>query len=429
MIHAASIATRVSMGTALSTPADPPPLSSLFAHGNAAAGNISSDHRTKAHHNLVLAWASGGAPVHVADLESFSPAESIIVLRLFEEDPSTPLPISQAANSLWDSAQSSLNLEHLNVPLNVTDREIGINDGSLILQYRVLVWSGRAATSTDVSIAERDGFRLSSMLAAAAPSTIRTIESIWCDIPKVFPFANSDYYSSATDMNDNLLIRALCGPDDADPMFATLLPRSSSIPSPSVPKKTFALNMGRVGRDLSPAHTARSSDSPMTMRRSSELSEEQLKLAQLEYFGPLSSEITPNLFLSGDIVASSLSHLQSRGITHIVNAAADACRSFFPDRFTYLALRLLDSKHEDIMCRIYDVIEFIDAALRSSPDNNVLIHCHRGVSRSATLAIAYVMVKHKLSFQAAFDHVKSRRDIVSPNIGISCLDTIPLALT
>ena len=45
----------------------------------------------------------------------------------------------------------------------------------------------------------------------------------------------------------------------------------------------------------------------------------------------------------------------------------------------------------------------------------VLIHCQAGVSRSSTLAIAFVMARSNLAMLDAFRFVKSRRPIVAPN--------------
>lgn len=45
----------------------------------------------------------------------------------------------------------------------------------------------------------------------------------------------------------------------------------------------------------------------------------------------------------------------------------------------------------------------------------VLIHCQAGVSRSATITVAYLMMHTQLSMNDAFRYVKARRLIVSPN--------------
>lgn len=45
----------------------------------------------------------------------------------------------------------------------------------------------------------------------------------------------------------------------------------------------------------------------------------------------------------------------------------------------------------------------------------VLVHCVAGVSRSATLTIAYIMQRSELSMMEAFKLVKRKRHIVAPN--------------
>ncbi|CAI4065283.1 hypothetical protein N7582_002938 [Saccharomyces uvarum] len=48
----------------------------------------------------------------------------------------------------------------------------------------------------------------------------------------------------------------------------------------------------------------------------------------------------------------------------------------------------------------------------------ILIHCQCGLSRSATLVIAYIMKFHHLSLRRAYDLLKSRADKISPPMGL-----------
>lgn len=48
--------------------------------------------------------------------------------------------------------------------------------------------------------------------------------------------------------------------------------------------------------------------------------------------------------------------------------------------------------------------------------DKVLVHCVMGRSRSATLVLAYLMMKHSLSVVDAIEHVRQRRCIL-PNHG------------
>lgn len=52
-----------------------------------------------------------------------------------------------------------------------------------------------------------------------------------------------------------------------------------------------------------------------------------------------------------------------------------------------------------------------------TPNGNILIHCARGKSRSASIMIGYLMYKHKISFEEAYYRVKQKRKIISINHG------------
>lgn len=47
----------------------------------------------------------------------------------------------------------------------------------------------------------------------------------------------------------------------------------------------------------------------------------------------------------------------------------------------------------------------------------VLVHCNAGVSRSASVCIAYLMFTQRMTFTDAFNLVKSKRECIQPNSG------------
>ena len=53
-------------------------------------------------------------------------------------------------------------------------------------------------------------------------------------------------------------------------------------------------------------------------------------------------------------------------------------------------------------------------------EGKVLVHCQAGVSRSATICIAYLMYHLRMSMEQAYDYLKSRRSVISPNVNFMC---------
>jgi len=141
--------------------------------------------------------------------------------------------------------------------------------------------------------------------------------------------------------------------------------------------------------------------------------------ARLHKYRTICSEIVPgSLYLSGYGVACDRATLRSHDVTHIVNTAADVCDNLFVGDFEYLTFYLKDSKEEPISAVFHVVLEWIDAAI--AKNGVVLVHCREGVSRSATITMAYLMWKYKHTLQAAHDKVVRSRSIVCPNAGFLC---------
>ncbi|XP_051924788.1 dual specificity protein phosphatase 2 [Hippocampus zosterae] len=127
--------------------------------------------------------------------------------------------------------------------------------------------------------------------------------------------------------------------------------------------------------------------------------------------GPV--ELLPFLFLGSAIHASHRETLASAGITAVLNVSS-SCPNFFEGEFQYLRLTVEDNLAADIRACFSTAIAFIDAVKQSG--GRVLVHCQAGISRSATICLAYLMHTRRVRLDEAFDFVKQRRQVISPNL-------------
>ncbi|XP_034490123.1 dual specificity protein phosphatase MPK-4 [Drosophila innubila] len=134
--------------------------------------------------------------------------------------------------------------------------------------------------------------------------------------------------------------------------------------------------------------------------------------------GPVSiDEVETGLFLGNLTAATHMETIKSFKITHILTLDSVPLPQHIVDT-TFLTtkyVQIADMPREDILQHLEACVEFIGNAL--DQQHNVLVHCYFGVSRSSSAVIAYVMKRHNLDYQAAFDMVKAKRRFVQPNGG------------
>jgi protein-tyrosine phosphatase len=61
----------------------------------------------------------------------------------------------------------------------------------------------------------------------------------------------------------------------------------------------------------------------------------------------------------------------------------------------YLHIFVLDESEVGVKAFFHEAFDFIDDALNNNKGNKVLVHCAMGKSRSATIAIMFIMKKFK----------------------------------
>ncbi|XP_003408956.1 dual specificity protein phosphatase 13A [Loxodonta africana] len=131
-------------------------------------------------------------------------------------------------------------------------------------------------------------------------------------------------------------------------------------------------------------------------------------------------EVWPNLFIGDAATANNRFELWKLGITHVLNAAHGGlyCQGgpdFYGSNVSYLGVPAHDLPDFNISAYFSSAADFIHCAL-STPGAKVLVHCVVGVSRSATLVLAYLMLRQKLSLRQAVITVRQHR-WVFPNRG------------
>lgn len=128
------------------------------------------------------------------------------------------------------------------------------------------------------------------------------------------------------------------------------------------------------------------------------------------------NQVTPNLFIGDHNAASNIEILKNYGITNIVNCAIEIPNYFaaYPDSFGYINLNLEDAD-DNISIPLKHAYSYITKVLKLNPNSKILVHCHMGKSRSASVVIYYLMKSQGLSYNRALAKLKESRPIVQPN--------------
>ncbi|VFV24942.1 inactive dual specificity phosphatase [Lynx pardinus] len=131
-------------------------------------------------------------------------------------------------------------------------------------------------------------------------------------------------------------------------------------------------------------------------------------------------EVWPSIFIAEKSVAVNKARLKRLGITHILNAAHGTGVYTGPEFYTgleiqYLGVEVDDFPEVDISQHFRKAAEFIDEALLTYR-GKVLVSSEMGISRSAVLVVAYLMIFHDMAILEALMTVRQKRAIY-PNDG------------
>merc|ERR1712088_716588 len=126
------------------------------------------------------------------------------------------------------------------------------------------------------------------------------------------------------------------------------------------------------------------------------------------------TKVADFLFLGNINDAANSETLTALGIDHVLNVTAVTPSYKMSNKITYKQLLAADNGSQNIKQYFDEAFLFIDAAKKSG--GSVLIHCQAGVSRSPTIAIAYLIKYFSMKMLDAYQYIKFRRSIISPNL-------------
>ena len=127
-------------------------------------------------------------------------------------------------------------------------------------------------------------------------------------------------------------------------------------------------------------------------------------------------QITDHIFLGGYTAAEQKPLLQEvLKVSAILTVAQDMDMNF-PEDFEYKVVEILDSEELELKQHFLECIGFIDRVVNKE-GKRVLVHCAAGVSRSASVVIAYMMHHHRIPLMEAFKMVRDKRPCINPNSG------------
>ncbi|KAH3727032.1 hypothetical protein DPMN_052957 [Dreissena polymorpha] len=128
------------------------------------------------------------------------------------------------------------------------------------------------------------------------------------------------------------------------------------------------------------------------------------------------AKITDSVFLCG-VGCINAELLHTRGITHILNTAEELADFQYPlNNLNIRHILMRDSEDEDLLALLDTCVDHIHL-VACNPQSRVLVHCVAGVSRSASVCIAYLVKYGHKSLKDAYTHVFNKRPCIFPNFG------------
>ena len=137
--------------------------------------------------------------------------------------------------------------------------------------------------------------------------------------------------------------------------------------------------------------------------------------------GTAFDEVYPDILVGEASIAKNKDRLGRIGVTHVLNTAegrtgfhVQTGPAFYGDQLEYFGIEATDADNFSLRPLFDQCSDFIEAAL--AKQGKILVHCRQGVSRSATIVLAFLMARRGMPLKEALKTVHDERN-VCPNDG------------
>jgi hypothetical protein len=125
------------------------------------------------------------------------------------------------------------------------------------------------------------------------------------------------------------------------------------------------------------------------------------------------SEVMKGLWISGYDILKSKEWFNYIAPTHILNCAEELSPTYLDPKVVVHKIPLIDDVDEEAVHQILEGADILRKWI--SPTNHVVVHCKAGISRSATVILAWMILYNSFSYNEAFDRLREARNIIQPN--------------
>ncbi|XP_071786204.1 dual specificity protein phosphatase 10-like [Asterias amurensis] len=144
------------------------------------------------------------------------------------------------------------------------------------------------------------------------------------------------------------------------------------------------------------------------------ISEAEYTTAKQKEIDIPATQLLTFLYVGNERDAADMEFLQQERICNVLNVTQSVPCFHDNKLVNYKRISVRDNSLANLKKHFDEAFQFIEAARKRH--EKVLLHCSAGISRSSTIAIAYIMRYRGMSMSKAYNLVKSRRSIIAPNL-------------